>query len=91
MAVDESYDPWPGYTKQEPHERLDTLEHKIGDARRRGDLLYARAVAIAVAAVEQLKGDKRDADLADSALNWARIIDEHGKQHLEDAGGWTPK
>ena len=57
MAVDE-LEPWPGYTKQDEAQRLDTLEHKVGEARRRGDLLYALAVSAAVAASEALeRGD----------------------------------
>lgn len=89
MAVDETYDPWPGYTDQSEAQRLDTLEHKVGEARRRGDLLYARAVAVAVAAVEELRG--QDKSLAEAALNLARKIAEYGEAHLEEAGGWTPK
>jgi hypothetical protein len=90
MAVDETYDPWPGYSAQSGAQRLDTLEHKVGEARRRGDLLYARAVAVAVAAVEELKGGDGDKELAKSALSLARKIDQYGQAHYGEAGGWTP-
>lgn len=89
---DKTLDPWPGYTAQGASDRLTTLEHKVGEARRRGDLLYARAVSVAVAAVEALKrGDGQQGELEGQALNLARKIDEYGESHLEEAGGWTPK
>ena len=89
---DKTLDPWPGYSAQSPEQRLDTLEHKVGEARRRGDLLYARAVSVAVAAVEALRrGDGQATDLESQASNLARKIDEYAEAHLEEAGGWTPK
>jgi hypothetical protein len=91
MAVYE-LEPWPGYTKQKEQERLDTLEHKVGEARRRGDLLYALAVSAAVAASEALeRGDGDRSALERTALSLGRDIDAFGKKHLDDAGGWTPK
>ena len=89
---DKTFDPWPGYSKQDESERRDTLEHKVGEARRRGDLLYARAVSVAVAAVEALRrGDGQATDLEVAAANLARKIHDYGEAQLKEAGGWTPK
>jgi hypothetical protein len=91
MAVYE-LEPWPGYKKQNKTKRLDTLEHKVGEARRRGDLLYALAICTAVAACETLdRGDGSRSALERTALSLGHEIDSYGKTHLEDAGGWTPK
>jgi hypothetical protein len=85
-------DPWPGYSDQSESDRLTTLEHKVGEARRRGDLLYARAVSVAVAAVEALKrGDGQKNQLEEEAASLARKIDQYGESQLKEAGGWTPK
>ena len=91
MAV---YDlePWPGYTKQSEGERITTLEHKIGEARRRGDLLYALSICSAVAACEALeRGDGDRTGVERTAASLGHEIDSYGKEHLKDAGGWTPK
>jgi hypothetical protein len=91
-ADDHTLEPWPGYSAQSEDERTQTLEHKVGEARRRGDLLYALAVSAAVAAVEALqRGDGERTDLERTAVNLGRKIDEYGRTHLDDAGGWTPK
>jgi hypothetical protein len=85
-------EPWPGYDGQTETERLDTLEHKVGEARRRGDLLYALAVSVAVASGEALRrGDGAPTQLEQAAENLARKLHEYGAAQLEDAGGWTPK
>lgn len=85
-------EPWPGYTKQTKAKRLDTLEHKIGEARRRGDLLYALAICSAVAACEAL--ERREGNrsaLERTALSLGQEVESYGKEHLGDPGGWTPK
>jgi hypothetical protein len=85
-------DPWPGYTEQTDEQRLDTLEHKIGEARRRGDLLYGIAVCSAVAACEALRrGDGEVGDLERTATTVGNQIHDYGADHIGDAGGWTPK
>jgi hypothetical protein len=85
-------EPWPGYTKQSEEQRLDTLEHKVGESRRRGDLLYALAICSAVSASEALeRGDGDRKAVERTAASLGHEIDEFGKKHLEDAGGWTPK
>ncbi len=91
-ADDNTLEPWPGYAAQTEEERLQTLEHKVGDSRRRGDLLYALAVSAAVAATEALaRGDGERTDLERAAFNLGRKIHEYGTNHFEDAGSWTPK
>jgi hypothetical protein len=85
-------EPWPGYTKQDESQRLDTLEHKVGEARRRGDLLYALAICSAVASCEALERGDGDREAVErTAASLGRDIDAFGNKHLEDAGGWTPK
>jgi hypothetical protein len=85
-------EPWPGYTKQSEDERLSTLEHKVGEARRRGDLLYALAICSAVTSCEALERGDRDPEAVErTAASLGRDIDAFGNKHLEDAGGWTPK
>jgi hypothetical protein len=84
-------EPWPGYLKQDENQRLDTLEHKVGEARRRGDLLYALAICVAVANHEAVKrGDGNVETIEETAASLARKIHEYGDTHLKDAGGWTP-
>ncbi len=85
-------EPWPGYAAQSEDDRVQTLEHKVGEARRRGDLLYALAVCAAVAAYEALaRGGGQRSALERTALNLGRKIEDYGKAQLGDAGGWTPK
>ena len=85
-------DPWPGYTKQTTEQREQTLEHKVGEARRRGDLLYAIAVCSAVAACEALeRGDGQPSELERTAATVGNQIEQYGADHIGDAGGWTPK
>ena len=85
-------EPWPGFTDQTPEQRLDTLEHKVGEARRRGDLLYAIAVCSAVAACEALeRGDGEPGELERAAASVGQQTMDYGAEHLGDAGGWTPK
>jgi hypothetical protein len=69
-AVDDMIEPWPGYAAQNEDERVQTLEHKVGEARRREDLLYALAVCVAVAALEALaRGDGSSRNSERTALN----------------------
>jgi hypothetical protein len=86
-------DPWPGYAEQSDDERIVTLEHKVGDARRRGDLLYAIAVCSAAAACEELErgGAGGETGVERVAKSLGAEIDKFGEKHLDDAGGWTPK
>jgi hypothetical protein len=85
-------EPWPGYTKQSEEQRIDTLEHKVGEARRRGDLLYALAICSAVTSCEALeRGDGDPGGVERTAAVLGHEIDEFGEKHLDDAGGWTPK
>jgi hypothetical protein len=85
--------PWPGYDKQSENERLDTLEHKVGEARRRGDLLYALAICSAVTSCEGLErnGAGEPGAVERRAAILGHEIDDYGEKHLHDAGGWTPK
>ena len=82
-------EPWPGYAAQSEDERLQTLEHKVGDSRRRGDLLYALAVSSAVAATEALaRGDGERTNLERAAFDLGQEIHKDGPSHFES---WTPK
>jgi hypothetical protein len=85
-------EPWPGYGAQDDGERITTLEHKVGEARRRGDLLYALAICSAVTSCEAIeRGDGEPGAVERAASIRGHEIDDYGKKHLEDAGGWTPK
>jgi hypothetical protein len=87
-------EPWPGYAKQDDDARVVTLEHKLGEALRRGDLLYGIAVCAAVAACEKLERADGAAESGAGRLAKSRgnEIHDYGKQHVgDDAGGWTPK
>ena len=86
-------EPWPGYTEQDDDQRVVTLEHKVGDARRRGDLLYAIAVCSAVAACEELErgGAGNETGVERVAKSLGDEVHAYGKDHVGDAGGWTPK
>lgn len=84
-------EPWPGYTQQSEDERIDTLGHKIGEARRRGDFLYALAVCSAVTSCAALeRGDGDPGAVERTAASLGHDIDSYGKKKLDDAGGWTP-
>lgn len=85
-------EPWPGYTKQDDDQRLSTLEHKVGEARRRGDQLYALAVCAAVSsseALERADGDKGAVERTATSLG-SEIV-SFAEEQLGDPGGWTPK
>jgi hypothetical protein len=85
-------EPWPGYAKQSSEERQQRLAMKVSEARLRGDLLYAKAVCVAVAASEGLaRGDGAAGDVEQAALKAAQTIDKHADSLFKDAGGWTPK
>jgi len=89
---DYDLEPWPGYAKQSEDEQITTLEHKVGEARRRGDLLYALAICSAVTACEALgRGDGDRSPIERAASILGHEIDSFGEEHLKDAGGWTPK
>ena len=92
-ADDKTLEPWPGYTAQSEDDRLTTLEHKVGEARRRGDLLYAPRGQRRGRRGRGAQARRRASRATSSgqALNLARKIDEYGESHLEEAGGWTPK
>jgi hypothetical protein len=84
-------EPWPGYAKQSPEDRQERLRMKVGEARMRGDLLYAKALCVAVAATEALARDGGDRGVLETeAINSAGKIDTYGKSLFKDAGGWTP-
>jgi hypothetical protein len=90
--ADFELEPWPGYRKQDHDERITTLAHKVGEARRRGDLLYALAICSAVSASEALeRGDGDPNAVERTAASLGHEIDDFGEKHLGDAGGWTPK
>jgi hypothetical protein len=82
-------EPWPGYAKQDDEARRARFAIKVSEARLRGDLLYAKALCVAVAATEQLAGN--DDGLAAEARKAAATIDQYGAELFKDAGGWTPK
>jgi hypothetical protein len=85
-------EPWPGYAKQNGDERITTLTHKVGEARRRGDLLYALAICSAVTSCEKLeRGAGEPGAVERTAATLGHDIDSYGDEHLKDAGGWTPK
>jgi hypothetical protein len=50
-------EPWPGYADASESDRLARLHFKVDEARLRSDLLYAHAVAAAVANYESLARD----------------------------------
>ena len=84
-------EPWPGYAKQTPEDRQERLRFKLSEARMRGDLLYAKALCVAVAATEQIaRGDGERTALETEAIKSANTIDTYGKSLFKDAGGWTP-
>jgi hypothetical protein len=86
-------EPWPGYEQQDDDQRVVTFEHKVYDARRRSDLLYALALCSAVAACEELarEGAGAETGVERLAKTVGAEINDFGEQHLGDAGGWTPK
>jgi hypothetical protein len=83
-------DPWPGYDDQSAAERERVLELKVTDAYQRGDLLYAKALSVAVAALEGAGGPDQT-PLGEFALVQAEKIDGYGDEWFGDTGGWTPK
>ena len=91
-AGGKALEPWPGYAKQSPEDRQERLRMKVSEARLRGDLLYAKALCVAVAATEALaRGDGARAALETEAIKSAGTIDTYAKSLFKDAGGWTPK
>jgi len=90
-ARGKALEPWPGYAKQSPEDRQERLRFKLAEARMRGDLLYAKALCVAVAATEALaRGDGARGALETEAIKSAGTIDTYGKSLFKDAGGWTP-
>jgi hypothetical protein len=84
--------PWPGYSDESAQEREQRLDAKVTDAYLRGDLLYARAIAVAVAACEALaRGDGAPTPLEESARSLVTKIGGYGEEWFGDTGGWTPK
>ena len=84
-------EPWPGYAKQTPEDRQERLRFKLAEARLRGDLLYAKALCVAVAATEEIaRADGQRGPLETEAIKAAGTIDNYGKSLFKDAGGWTP-
>jgi hypothetical protein len=74
--------PWPGYEDLSESRRKELLEFKIDDALLRWDLLYAHAVASAVANYEALqRGDGVQPNDVERAAD--QKFDE-----IEEAGGW---
>jgi hypothetical protein len=85
-------EPWPGFKKLSVEDRRTVFEQKVIDARLRGDLLYAVALSVAVAATEQLaRGGDDPTELEQTARKAAKAIDENGPALVKEAGGWTPK
>ena len=85
-------EPWPGFKKLPVEDRQALFEQKVIDARLRGDLLYAIALSVAVAATEELaRGDGEPSLLEQAARKAAKAIDENGPALVKEAGGWTPK
>ncbi len=82
-------EPWPGYGKLDPETRSARFELKVSEARLRGDLLYAKALCVAVAATEEQSGDQDG--LGAAARKAVQSIDKYGAALFKDAGGWTPK
>jgi hypothetical protein len=82
-------EPWPGYAKLSEEDRSERFHMKVSEARLRGDLLYAKALCVAVAATEALEG--REDGLAAEARKSAQSIDKFGAALFKEAGGWTPK
>jgi len=82
-------EPWPGYAKLDPETRSARFEFKVSEARLRGDLLYAKALCVAVAATEELGGDQDG--LGAAARKSLQSIDKYGAALFKEAGGWTPK
>ena len=90
MPDSKHLDPWPGYADQSADDRQRLLELKVTDAYQRGDLLYAKALSVAVAAVEGAGGEQ-PSDLGTFALSQAERIDGFADDWFGDTGGWTPK
>jgi hypothetical protein len=91
-ADDKALEPWPGYADESAAERAQRLELKVTDAYTRGDLLYAKALSVAVAACAALeRGGGEPSDLETSARSLAGKIDAYGEDWFGDTGGWTPK
>ena len=88
-AGSKTLEPWPGYAKQSPEERSARFALKVSEARLRGDLLYAKALCVAVAATEALAG--RDDGVGAEATKAGQTIDKYGASLFKEAGGWTPK
>lgn len=85
-------EPWPGFKKLPVEDRRTVFEQKLIDARLRGDLLYATALSVAVAATEQLaRGNGDPTELETAARKGLKAIDENGPALVREAGGWTPK
>jgi hypothetical protein len=90
-ARGKALEPWPGYAKQTPEDRQERLRFKVSEARMRGDLLYAKALCVAVAATEQIaRGEDARGALETEAIKSAGTIDTYAKSLFKDAGGWTP-
>ena len=86
---DDQLEPWPGYAGASDEERAQLLELKVTDAYSRGDMLYAKALTVAVAACAALDG--QSSDLEASARSLSGKIDSAGAKLFGDTGGWTPK
>ena len=87
MAVE----PWAGYADMSKKRRKALMEFKIDEARLRWDLLYAQAVAAAVAnyeALERTDGEQAG-EVEKAAEEYIGKIEKAGAAGFGDeAGGW---
>lgn len=83
-------EPWPGYAEMSESRREALLDYKVDEARLRWDLLYAHAVAAAVANYEALEraDGAQPGKVEQAATTHIETIAKMGGWGFEEAGGW---
>jgi hypothetical protein len=69
-------EPWEGYAKQSPEERVERLEKKVHESHAQGDDAYAYAVASAVANYELVQELQPDTTHSEPVAVKARDLHE---------------
>jgi hypothetical protein len=83
--------PWPGYDDMTESRRKELLDLKVDEARLRWDLLYAQAVASAVASYEALQrgAGAQPNEVEQAAEEQLEIINKAaGWGFSDEAGSW---
>ena len=83
--------PWPGYDDMSDSRKKELLDFKVDEARLRWDLLYAQAVASAVASYEALLrgGQGQPNEVEQAAEEQLEIINKAaGWGFSDEAGSW---